>query len=86
VVYAEWLRGFGLLLVLDHGGGYMTLYGHNQTLLKEVGEWVASGDVIALAGESGGAERRGLYFAIRREGRALDPVRWCGAPQDRRPG
>ncbi len=77
VVYADWLRGFGMLLVIDHGGGYMTLYGHNQTLMKEVGEWVGAGDLIALAGSSGGAERNALYFAIRRQGRAIDPRRWC---------
>lgn len=77
VAYADWLRGFGMLLVIDHGDGYMSLYGHNQTLLKEVGEWVASGDAIALSGDSGGAERNALYFAIRHQGRALDPADWC---------
>jgi septal ring factor EnvC (AmiA/AmiB activator) len=73
VVYADWLRGFGLLLVIDHGDGYMTLYGNNETLLKEVGEWVDAGDVIALSGSG----RRGLYFAIRRHGKPLDPGDWC---------
>ena len=77
VVYADWLRGFGMLLVIDHGGGYMTLYGHNRTLMKEVGEWVGAGDLIALAGSSGGAERNALYFAIRHQGRAIDPGHWC---------
>lgn len=77
VVYADWLRGFGLLLVIDHGDGYMTLYGHNESLLTEVGEWVASGDVIALTGTSGGSGHRGLYFAIRRHDEALDPQQWC---------
>ncbi|WP_201243730.1 peptidoglycan DD-metalloendopeptidase family protein [Halochromatium salexigens] len=77
VVYADWLRGFGMLLVIDHGGGYMTLYGHNRTLMKEVGEWVESGDLIALAGSSGGAEHNALYFAIRHQGQAIDPGRWC---------
>jgi septal ring factor EnvC (AmiA/AmiB activator) len=77
VVYADWLRGFGLLLVIDHGDGYMTLYGHNQTLLKEVGEWVSTGDVIALTGASGGSGSRGLYFALRRQGAPLDPEQWC---------
>lgn len=79
VAYAEWLRGFGMLIVIDHGDGYMSLYGHNQTLLKEVGEWVATGDLIALSGNSGGAERNALYFAIRHQGRALDPGDWCAA-------
>ena len=77
VVYADWLRGFGLLLVIDHGDGYMTLYGHNQTLLKEVGEWIATGEVIALTGTSGGSGSRGLYFALRYQGKPLDPERWC---------
>ena len=77
VVYADWLRGFGLLLVIDHGDGYMTLYGHNQALLKEVGEWIATGEVIALTGASGGSGNRGLYFALRYQGKPLDPERWC---------
>ncbi|WP_386114174.1 murein hydrolase activator EnvC family protein [Thiohalocapsa marina] len=77
VIYADWLRGFGLLLVIDHGDDVMTLYGHNQTLLKEVGEWVATGDGIALAGGSGGSLHPGLYFAVRRQGRPLDPEHWC---------
>jgi septal ring factor EnvC (AmiA/AmiB activator) len=77
VVYADWLRGFGMLMVIDHGDDDMTLYGHNQALLKEVGEWVANGDVIALAGRSGGTELKGLYFAIRHRGQAVDPARWC---------
>jgi septal ring factor EnvC (AmiA/AmiB activator) len=77
VVYADWLRGFGLLLVIDHGDGYMTLYGHNETLLKEVGEWVGTGDVIALSGMGGGTGAGGLYFAIRRHGEPLYPGDWC---------
>ncbi|MGB5733765.1 MAG: peptidoglycan DD-metalloendopeptidase family protein [Thiohalocapsa sp.] len=77
VVYADWLRGFGLLLVIDHGDGYMTLYGHNQTLLTEVGEWIATGEVIALTGASGGSGSRGLYFALRHQGAPLDPEQWC---------
>jgi len=81
VAYADWLRGFGMLLVIDHGDDYMTLYGHNQTLLKEVGEWVAAGDVVALAGNSGGTELKGLYFAIRHQGQAVDPSRWCSTTQ-----
>jgi septal ring factor EnvC (AmiA/AmiB activator) len=76
VVYADWLRGFGLLLIIEHEDGYMTLYGHNQTLLKEPGEWVAAGDAVALSGTSGGQRAAGLYFAIRQKGRAVDPERW----------
>lgn len=77
VIYSDWLRGFGLLLVIDHGDGYMTLYGHNQTLLKEVGEWVATDEAVALAGTSGGSGNRGLYFALRHHGEPLDPEQWC---------
>jgi septal ring factor EnvC (AmiA/AmiB activator) len=81
VVYANWLRGFGLLMIVEHEDGYMTLYGHNQTLLKESGEWVAAGDPIALSGMSGGLRSGGLYFAIRHRGKPLDPVKWCRAVQ-----
>jgi murein hydrolase activator len=77
IVYADWLRGFGLLAVVDHSGGYMSLYGYNQTLLKEVGEWVGAGDVIALSGRSGGQEAGQLYFAIRYRGQPQDPGAWC---------
>lgn len=82
VVFADWLRGFGLLMVIDHHDGYMTIYGHNQSLLKEPGEWVGSGETIALAGSSGGDNRGGLYFALRHRGEPLDPSRWC---RDRSP-
>jgi septal ring factor EnvC (AmiA/AmiB activator) len=78
VVYADWLRGFGMLLVIDHGDGYMSLYGHNEALLRDVGEWVAAGEVIALSGNSGGRDEPVLYFAIRRNGEPLDPAAWCG--------
>lgn len=78
VVYADWLRGFGLLLVLDHGDGFMTLYGHNEALLRELGEWVGTGQSIALSGNSGGREKPVLYFAIRQNGRPQDPAKWCG--------
>jgi len=80
VVYSDWLRGFGLLMIIEHDDGYMTLYGHNQTLLKEPGEWVSSGDVIALSGSTGGLQEAGLYFAIRHLGKPLDPRQWCRAP------
>ncbi|HEX7037602.1 MAG TPA: peptidoglycan DD-metalloendopeptidase family protein [Pseudomonadales bacterium] len=76
VVFANWLRGFGLLTIVDHGSGYMTLYGQADTLLKKVGDWVESGEEIARAGRSGGSDVSGLYFEIRHEGRALDPVSW----------
>jgi murein DD-endopeptidase MepM/ murein hydrolase activator NlpD len=77
VAYADWLRGFGLLLVIEHDDDYMTFYGHNQTLLKEPGEWVAAGETIALSGSSGGRLSPRLYFAIRHRGRPLNPEHWC---------
>ncbi|MDH5786414.1 MAG: peptidoglycan DD-metalloendopeptidase family protein [Chromatiales bacterium] len=77
VAYADWLRGYGLLLIIDHGDGYMTLYGHNQSLLREVGDWVERGDVIAAVGNSGGLDTNALYFEVRKDGKPTDPVRWC---------
>ncbi|MEZ5552864.1 MAG: peptidoglycan DD-metalloendopeptidase family protein [Pseudomonadales bacterium] len=76
VVFANWLRGFGLLTILDHGGGYMTLYGHADVLTKTVGESVESGETIARAGRSGGQQTSGLYFEVRQEGVAQDPIAW----------
>ncbi len=76
VVYADWLRGFGNLLILDHGGGYMSLYGYNDGLLRQVGDPVRSGDVVAQVGASGGAEESGLYFELRQDGKPFDPLRW----------
>lgn len=78
VAYADWLRGFGLLLILDHGDGYMTLYGHNQALHKEVGNWVEAGEAIAAVGSSGDAAQTGLYFEIRHQGEPIDPLAWVG--------
>ncbi len=86
VAFAEWLRGFGLLLILDHGEGFMSLYGHNQTLLKEVGEWVEAGEPVALVGDSGGEARPGLYFAIRHQGKPLNPSDWCVSDAQPRQG
>lgn len=77
VVFADWLRGSGLLVIIDHGDGYMSLYGHNQSLLKEPGEWVAGGETIATIGNSGGQTRAGLYFEIRYNGKPTDPRKWC---------
>lgn len=76
VVFADWLRGYGLLLIIDHGGGYMSLYGHNESLLRETGAWVSPGEVIATTGDSGGYDETGLYFAIRQGGRSIDPAGW----------
>ena len=76
VVFADWLRGFGLLTIIDHGSGYMTLYGQADVLSKTVGEWVESGEIIARAGRSGGKTISGLYFEVRQQGMARDPLRW----------
>jgi septal ring factor EnvC (AmiA/AmiB activator) len=76
VVFADWLRGFGLLTIVDHGSGYMTLYGHADILLKTVGDWVESGELIARAGRSGGQRTSGLYFEVRQKGAARDPIGW----------
>ncbi|MGL4251019.1 MAG: peptidoglycan DD-metalloendopeptidase family protein [Aeromonas sp.] len=76
VVYADWLDGFGMLLVIDHGRGYMSLYGHNQSLLRQVGQNVEQGEPVALVGDSGGQERPGLYFEIRYQGEAINPTKW----------
>jgi septal ring factor EnvC (AmiA/AmiB activator) len=76
VVFANWLRGFGLLTIIDHGGGYMSLYGHADVLLKTVGDWTESGEVIARAGKSGGQQLSGLYFEVRQKGVARDPIAW----------
>jgi len=76
VVFADWLRGFGMVTIIDHGQGYMSLYGHNQTLLKVTGEKVRKGDVISLAGRSGGQLESGVYFEIRHKGKALNPRSW----------
>ena len=76
VVFADWLRGFGNLLIVDHGDGYMSLYGNNQSLLKRVGETVSGGDTIASVGNSGGNETSGLYFELRHRSKPLDPLGW----------
>jgi septal ring factor EnvC (AmiA/AmiB activator) len=76
VVFADWLRGFGNLIILDHGDGYMSLYGNNQALLKAVGSNVRSGDTIAAVGNSGGNESNGLYYELRRQSLPFDPLSW----------
>ncbi len=76
VVFADWLRGFGNLLIIDHGKGYMSLYGNNETLYKQVGDILRGGDMVATVGSSGGNEDSGLYFELRHEGKPLDPVKW----------
>lgn len=77
VVFSDWLRGFGLLTIIDHGDNYYTLYGHNESLLTEPGDWVEVGQVIAYTGTSGGQDKPGLYFEIRKDGNPVNPSHWC---------
>lgn len=77
ILFSDWLKGYGLLIVIDHGNGYMSLYAHNQTLLKSVGDRVETGEPIALVGQSGGQDQAGLYFEIRHQGKAVNPKIWC---------
>ena len=79
VIFADWLGNSGLLLIIDHGDGFMSLYAHNQQHYKTVGEWVSGGDQIAAVGNTGGQRDSGLYFEIRRNGKAENPVNWCVA-------
>jgi septal ring factor EnvC (AmiA/AmiB activator) len=76
VVFADWLRGFGNLLIVDHGHAYMSLYGNNETLYKQVGDELRGGDTIATVGNSGGNSDSGLYFELRHESKPLDPIKW----------
>ena len=76
VIFSDWLRGQGLLVVIDHGEGWLSLYAHNDSLLRRVGEQVSASDVIARAGNSGGGEQSGLYFEIRQQGQPVDPADW----------
>ena len=77
ILFSDWLNGYGLVSVVDHGDGYMSLYGHNQALLKSVGDRVEAGEPIALVGQSGGQDKSGLYFEIRHTGKAVNPKLWC---------
>jgi septal ring factor EnvC (AmiA/AmiB activator) len=82
IAFADWLAGMGLLVIVDHGEGYMTLYGYNETILKNAGDWVAPGDVIATVGDSGGQQRASVYFELRRGTKPVNPRQWI----TRRPG
>lgn len=75
VAFADWLRGYGLMIILDHGQGFLSLYGHNESLLREVGAWVEPGEIIGIVGSNPGADQ-GLYFELRKDGKALDPAAW----------
>lgn len=77
VIFADWLRGFGLIVILDHGSGYMSLYGFNQQISVNTGDLVERGEVIALAGSSGGQSQSGVYFAIRHNSKPQNPRKWC---------
>ncbi|MGZ8272692.1 MAG: murein hydrolase activator EnvC family protein, partial [Burkholderiaceae bacterium] len=79
VVFADWLRGFGNLMVIDHGEGFLSVYGNNESLLRNVGQRVAVGEVVAAVGNTGGIEQTGLYFELRFQGRPFDPLKWVAA-------
>lgn len=76
VAFADWLKGYGMLMILDHGDGYMSLYGYNESLRKDVGDWVSAGDVIASSGASGGQKSPALYFELRLNGKPINPKPW----------
>ncbi len=77
VIYADWLRGYGMLTIIDHGSGYVTLYAYNQSLYKAAGDTVDAGEPIAAVGRSGGRASPGLYFEIRKNGKPVNPQKWC---------
>ncbi|MCP4335422.1 MAG: peptidoglycan DD-metalloendopeptidase family protein [Gammaproteobacteria bacterium] len=79
IAFADWLRGLGNLIIIDHGNSYLSLYGHNESLFKEAGEWVEAGEVISSIGSSGGQKKSGLYFEIRKKGKPQNPTGWCKA-------
>ncbi|MDH3220065.1 MAG: peptidoglycan DD-metalloendopeptidase family protein [Gammaproteobacteria bacterium] len=77
IAFADWLRGLGNLIIIDHGNSYLSLYGHNESLFKNAGEWVEAGEVISSIGDSGGQKQPGLYFEIRKKGKPQNPTGWC---------
>ena len=77
VAFSDWLQGFGFITIIDHGDGYMSLYGNSESLLKQTGDWVSAGDIIATAGDSGGQPQSGVYFEIRSRGKPVNPAKWC---------
>ncbi len=76
MVFADWLRGFGNLLIIDHGDGWLTVYGHNQSLRRHVGDMIKTGETIASAGSRDDNPETGLYFELRQQGRVIDPLKW----------
>lgn len=79
VAFSDWLQGFGFITIIDHGDGYMSLYGHSESLFKQTGDWVSAGEVIATAGDSGGQPQSGVYFEIRSRGKPINPAKWCSS-------
>jgi len=77
IAFADWLRGLGNLIIIDHGNGFLSLYGHNETLYKSAGDWVEPGDIISSIGNSGGESKSALYFEIRKNGKPQNPSKWC---------
>jgi septal ring factor EnvC (AmiA/AmiB activator) len=77
IAFADWLRGLGNIIIIDHGNSYLSLYGHNESLFKSAGEWVEAGDIISSIGSSGGQNKPSLYFEIRKKGRPQNPTKWC---------
>ncbi len=79
VVYADWLQGYGQLVIVDHGHGIMSLYGHNKRIHRTVGDQVKQSDIIAFMGDTAGLKKPALYFEIRKDGIAEDPLKWCSS-------
>jgi len=79
VAFSDWLQGFGFITIINHDDGYMSLYGHNESLFKQAGDWVTAGEVIASTGDSGGQPVSGLYFEIRERGKPVNPTKWCNS-------
>ena len=79
VAFSDWLQGFGFITIIDHGDGYMSLYGHSESLFKQTGDWVQAGEVIATVGDSGGQPISGVYFEIRSRGKPVNPSKWCSS-------
>lgn len=77
VIFSDWLKGYGLLLIVQHDKNYMSLYAYNQSLYKSKGDWVSAGDVLATVGKSGGRSKPALYFEIRKKNKPVNPAKWC---------
>ena len=78
VIFSRWMRGYGLLIIVDNGHGYMTLYGRNESLYKKRGDVIKRGEIISAVGNSGGYQKSALYFAIRHNAKPVNPSKWCG--------